>query len=119
MDPRIGQLTNGKFYAYVDGYGKEPVVGMLTDVEIALGLTTAEPTAKLTTAAVSTPKRKPMHTYQVTVTPRHKLYTGSHVADEYVTEVYASTGVDAVKKARKEWNENNSGNAATYRAKRK
>lgn len=38
LDPRIGQLNNGRFYAYVDGYENEPFVGTLEDVREALGI---------------------------------------------------------------------------------
>ncbi|WP_153785274.1 hypothetical protein [Pseudomonas sp. EMN2] len=38
MDPRIGMLNNGSFYAFVAGYAAEPVVGSLHLVEDALGL---------------------------------------------------------------------------------
>jgi hypothetical protein len=35
-DPRIGMLSGGRFYAYVDGHSNEPVVGSLAEVEAAL-----------------------------------------------------------------------------------
>src|SRR5690554_7886824 len=38
MDGRIGQLNNGKFYAYPEGYNAEPFIGTLEEVEVALGL---------------------------------------------------------------------------------
>ena len=38
LDPRIGQLNNGRFYAYLDGYEKEPFIGTLEDVKEALGI---------------------------------------------------------------------------------
>lgn len=43
LDPRIGYLNSGKFYAYVNGhgYGKEPTFGTLEEIEIALGLRVA------------------------------------------------------------------------------
>lgn len=37
-DPRIGMLNGGRFYAYVNGYSSEPVIGSLADVEKALGI---------------------------------------------------------------------------------
>lgn len=44
MDFRIGQLSSGSFYAYVNGYSSEPVVGSREQVEVALGLrVTPEP----------------------------------------------------------------------------
>lgn len=38
MHPSIGQLSNGRFYAYVNSYAKEPFEGTLEEVEVALGL---------------------------------------------------------------------------------
>lgn len=38
MDARIGQLNNGTFYAYTNGYAVEPVMGTLEQVEVALGI---------------------------------------------------------------------------------
>jgi hypothetical protein len=38
MDPRIGQLNTGSFYAFVNGYSEDPFTGTLEEVEGALGL---------------------------------------------------------------------------------
>ena len=38
MHPSIGQLSNGRFYAYVDGHNQEPYEGTLEEVEVAMGL---------------------------------------------------------------------------------
>lgn len=38
LDPRIGSLANGQFYAYADGYDKPETVGTLQQVEQALGI---------------------------------------------------------------------------------
>lgn len=38
LDPRIGVLNSGKFYAYAAGYNAQPTIGRLDEVEIALGL---------------------------------------------------------------------------------
>ena len=38
MDRSIGQLSNGKFYAYLNGYNNEPFIGSLEEVEVAMGL---------------------------------------------------------------------------------
>ncbi len=37
LDPRIGMLTSGKFYAFAHGYDKPETVGTLEEVEAALG----------------------------------------------------------------------------------
>lgn len=41
IDPRIGALNIGKFYAFVNGYDKPETVGTLEQVETALGLRVA------------------------------------------------------------------------------
>lgn len=38
LDPRIGKLNSGKYYAFVDGYDRPEFIGTLEEVEIALGL---------------------------------------------------------------------------------
>lgn len=38
MHPSIGQLSNGRFYAYVDGPDNKPFEGTLEEVEVAMGL---------------------------------------------------------------------------------
>ncbi|NVL49905.1 hypothetical protein F2S72_09145 [Pseudomonas syringae pv. actinidiae] len=38
MHPAIGQLLNGRFYAYVNGHEDEPFEGTLEEVEVAMGL---------------------------------------------------------------------------------
>lgn len=40
IDPRIGMLGNGLYYACVNGYDKSETVGSLPDVEVALGIRT-------------------------------------------------------------------------------
>lgn len=48
LDPRIGQLNSGQFYAFVDGYDRPETVGTLDRIEAALGLRerpTASPVA--------------------------------------------------------------------------
>lgn len=38
LDPRIGVLNSGKFYAFVNGYDQPEFVGTLNEVEVKLGL---------------------------------------------------------------------------------
>lgn len=40
MHPAVGELSNGKFYAHVNGYDEEPFMGTLEEVEVAMGLRT-------------------------------------------------------------------------------
>jgi hypothetical protein len=58
IDPRIGALNSGKFYAFVNGYHAPAVEGTLEEVEIALGL--RKPAVKARAA-------KPAQTYVATV----------------------------------------------------
>ena len=46
MDPRIGVLNSGQFYAFANGYDQPETRGTLEEVETALGLraTTVSPT---------------------------------------------------------------------------
>lgn len=41
LDPRIGKLNSGMFYAFANGYNEPEVVGSLDAVEIALGIRSA------------------------------------------------------------------------------
>lgn len=38
LDPRIGILNSGKYYAFVNGYDQPEFTGTLEEVEIALGI---------------------------------------------------------------------------------
>jgi len=38
LDPRIGMLSSGKFYAFAHGLAKPETVGTLQEVELALGI---------------------------------------------------------------------------------
>lgn len=40
LDPRIGQLSSGKFYAFAHGYDQPETTGTLQEVEKALGIAT-------------------------------------------------------------------------------
>lgn len=43
LDPRIGVLNNGRYYAFVDGHGAPEFVGTLKEVEVKLGIRAATP----------------------------------------------------------------------------
>jgi len=45
LDPRIGVLNSGKYYAFVHGYDQPETIGTLDEIEVALGLRMA-PAAK-------------------------------------------------------------------------
>lgn len=48
LDPRIGTLNSGKFYAFANGYDQPEVIGTLAEVEAALGLRTVDQTYTVT-----------------------------------------------------------------------
>jgi len=84
LDPRIGKLNSGKFYAFAHGYDKEATIGTLEEVECALGLRTA-------------PKKtaKPLKNYVVI------MRQGFDITE---TEHSAETAAKAISKARDFWN---------------
>jgi hypothetical protein len=87
LDPRIGALNNGKFYAYVNGYQAEPVTGTLPEVEVALGLRKAAPK---------------VCTFLVTVTPGVTSWN----VQQYQVEIDARDRNEAIRRARSQYNEN-------------
>ncbi len=103
-------LSSGKFYCFQNGYGKPELIGTLEEVEVALGIRSANFTAKRA--------RKIRH-YAVTVTPIIVAYAGSWRGDEYTVEVDARTNSEAITKVRQARNETEGryGIPATYRAK--
>lgn len=51
LDPRIGVLNNGRYYAFVDGHGLPEFVGTLEEVEVKLGIRAATPEPAAPTVA--------------------------------------------------------------------
>lgn len=116
MDPRIGMLSNGKFYAYVNGYDVDPVfTDTLEEIEALLKgeVYTTPVKAKAT-------KKTTVHTYIVTVTPEMVVYASGFTGSEYTVEVFASTAADAIKEARSQRRdtEGRYGVKCSYKAKR-
>ena len=62
LDPRIGTLNGGAFYAFANGHDKPEVRGTLEEVEAALGLRPVAP--KATRARAARPERE----YSATIT---------------------------------------------------
>lgn len=115
LDPRIGMLNSGKFYAFVHGYDKPECMGTLAEVEIALGLRPAPDGNPLPAKK----KKSGIRLYQVTVTPLIVTYAGSQVFGQYTVEVYATNATEAITKARQERRaqEGRLGVRASYQAK--
>ncbi|GEM_PF-4107510 len=89
LDPRIGTLNSGKFYAFAHGYDKPETIGSLEEVEIALGLRTAP--AK---PAKMVAKRE-YRDYVVTMTQG---------GEDTETVEFAKSAAQAISKARQFWN---------------
>jgi hypothetical protein len=107
MDARIGKLTReGKeiFYITEGGYTE----GTVQQLEEKLS----------GTVAVAKPK-KSFKTFSVTITPNYQSYGSGWSSEEYKTEVVAYDRNDALKQARKQYNENSGfkGDTATYSVK--
>lgn len=94
LDPRIGTLNGGKFYAFAQGYDKPEVVGTLPEVMAALGLP-AEAAAK--PAAAAAPGAQ-MQEWTVTLRFQHPAWDE---IDGYVYAVIAPTKSAAIVEARK------------------
>ena len=114
LDSRIGQLGNGHYYCFHNGYDKPEFVGTLEQVEIALGL--RQPPKKQVSPQPRASQR--LRTYVVTITPRFVMYADSATFGEYTVEVDAKSNAEAISVARKERTENEGRFAvpATYRA---
>lgn len=113
LDPRIGTLNNGTYYAFVNGYGKPETRGTLAEVELALGI-------RVKVAAPATAKRQTLHAYTVTVTPTMTTYGSHGTSGEYTVELTARTAAEAIKQAREQRRdvEGRYGVPATFHAKR-
>lgn len=115
MDSRIGTLSNGKFYAFLNDYDAEPTfTDTLEEIEALLKgeVFTPAPKAKLT--------KKTSHSYIVSVTPEMTVYASGFTGSEYTVEVYASTAAEAIKEARSQRrdSEGRFGVKCSYKAKR-
>lgn len=91
MDARIGQLNNGKFYAYTEGYNVEPFIGTLEEVEVALGLREKQ----------EAPVIKQRNTKEYTVTVRFQYPAWDEVDGIEYTGVVARSKSEANAKVRK------------------
>lgn len=98
MHPAIGELSNGQFYAYVNGYDEEPFMGALEEVEVAMGLRAPRepaPAYEKVTPAEPTTLRK---TFDVTM--RFQYPAWDEVDGVLYRGIIASTKREANDKAR-------------------
>lgn len=111
MDPRIGMLNSGVYYAFVDGYHKPEFRGTREQVEVKLGLR-AEP------KALPKPSLRNLRNFIVRVTPKLVSYAGTWADRPYDVPVVAISHNDAIKRVRQERNEveGRHGVRATYQA---
>lgn len=91
LDPRIGVLNSGRYYAYVNGHQNEPVMGTLAEVSQALGLILAPAAARR--------GKGELLTYNVKMTFQHPAW--DEVAGIDYEGIVASSKSEANKKARR------------------
>lgn len=104
MDARIGQLMRSGaivHYAYVNGYGAEPVEGTLEQVEIALGLRAAPvtPTPIKPVRKAGTKRAPAYRDYIVHIT---KKYPAWYEVGGFDHRVSATSAKAAISQARKD-----------------
>lgn len=90
LDPRIGMLGNGRFYAFAHGYGQPETIGSLVEVEAALGI------------RVAAPVRKAQKTANWNVTMRFACPAWDEVDGIVFAGIQADCKSDAVKQTRKQ-----------------
>jgi hypothetical protein len=101
MDDRIGILNSGTYYAYVNGYNQEPVMGTLEEIESALGIRQPLDSALglRQKAPVSVRKAENVKTYIVRIVSKYPSY--NEPVDGSDWECIARDANDAIKQARK------------------
>jgi hypothetical protein len=104
LDPRIGTLNSGRFYAFANGYDQPAVEGTRAEVERALGIT---PTSEVSPAVIAkdAAKKRTLKDFEVTCTPRENQKAWND--HEYKQIVMAKDRNEAIKKAREKHVENN------------
>lgn len=104
MHPSIGQLSNGQFYAYVNGNDAEPFMGTLEQVEVAMGLRAPlepAPADEKVMPDEPTPQRK---TFNVTMRFQHPAW--DEVDGVLFEGIVADTKREANEEARRMANSN-------------
>lgn len=91
LDPRIGVLNSGRFYAFVNGYDRPEFTGTREEVEVALGIRIAR------TACVAS---KQIASRLWTVTLRFKHPAWDEVDGIVYAGIPAASKSDAVRSAR-------------------
>lgn len=94
LDPRIGMLNSGKFYAFAHGNGMPETVGTLQEVEQALGIYKSHAPVPVTAPA------KPEKTFDVVMHFAHPAW--DEVDGLSFPGIRASSKSDANKQARKQ-----------------
>lgn len=96
LDPRIGLLSSGRFYAFVHGYDKAETIGTLAEVQGALGLqpTTSQAQATAPEATASEPQ-----CWQVVM--RFASPAWDEVDGILLGPFFANGKADAIRQARK------------------
>lgn len=91
LDPRIGCLNGGRFYAYINGYANPPTIGTLSEIESALGVPP--------TTLAPMPPRVADRTWSVTMRFEHPAW--DEIDGIEYTDIIASSKAEANQIARK------------------
>lgn len=102
LDPRIGILNSGVFYAFVNGYSKPETRGTREEVEAALGLRSE---IVVPAAAAKPARRRELHAYEVTTTLSQTVYFQGGEISSDVSTIYAYTKAEAISKAKAAYRE--------------
>lgn len=96
LDPRIGLLSSGRFYAFAHGYDKAETIGTLAEVQGALGL---QPTTSQAKAIAPKVTASEPQCWQVTM---RFAWPAWDEVDGILFGPIAATGkADAIRQARK------------------
>lgn len=96
LDPRIGMLNSGRFYAFADGLDKPETIGTLAEVQGALGL---KPSASQAPATAPKEAAGQPQSWQVTM---RFAYPAWDEVDGILLGPFAAKGkADAIRQARR------------------
>lgn len=99
MDPRIGKLSSGSYYAFANGYNEDPVTGTLEEVEVSLGLSSRNKKGRSEHAQRSALPNRDYSMYSVLITFEHPAW--NEIDGMEYKDICASSKRDAIQKVRK------------------
>lgn len=99
LDPRIGALSSGRYYAFPNGYDKPEVIGSLAEVEMVLGIRSEAVTTEMAQDVDVGALKPVIRTWNVTL--RFKFPAWDEVDGLVFAGIEASSKSEAIKIARK------------------